>query len=98
MKHVMLQAGFYELRDVIQHSALADHPYRDAERAALYAMLVSLGAMKMMAEQLVQEYPQQRIAAQFIVDFATDGEGDMHGAIAKLEEPEPRRRWRGGAM
>jgi hypothetical protein len=39
-----------------------------------------------------------RIAAQFIVDFATDGEGDMGGAIAKLEEElEPRRRWRGGA-
>jgi hypothetical protein len=51
----------------------------------------------MMTERLMQDYPQHRIAAQAIVDFASDGEGDMRGAIAKLEEPEPRRRWRGGA-
>ena len=69
----------------------------DAERAALYAMLVSLGATKIMAERLMQDYPQHRIAAQAIVDFASDGESDMRGAIAKLEEPDARRRWRGGA-
>jgi hypothetical protein len=42
-------------------------------------------------------YPQYRMAAQGIVDFASDGEGEMRGAITKLEEPEPRQRWRGGA-
>jgi len=40
----------------------------------------------------VAGYGQQRP-----VDLASDDDGDMRGAIAKLEEPEPRRRWRGGA-
>jgi hypothetical protein len=85
--------------NVIQHNFGFPRVMRaeGAERAALYAMLVSLGATKMMAEQLMQEYPQYRIATQRIVDFASDGEADMRGAIAKLEEREPRRRWRGGA-
>jgi hypothetical protein len=73
------------------------HRAEDAEREALYSILVSLGATKLMAERLMQKYPQHRIAAQAIVDFASDGEGDMRGAIAQLEEPEPRLRWRGGA-
>jgi hypothetical protein len=52
----------------------------------------------MMAEQLMQDYAQYRIAAQLNVDFASDGESDMRGAIATLEEElEARRRWRGGA-
>jgi hypothetical protein len=38
-----------------------------------------------------------RIAALAIVVFASDGESDMRGAIANLEEPDARRRWRGGA-
>jgi hypothetical protein len=80
--------------NVIQHDFGFPRVTEDAERAALYAMLVSLGATKMMAEQLMQDYPQHRIAAQFIVVFASDGEGDMRGTIAKLEEPEPWRRWR----
>jgi hypothetical protein len=86
--------------NVIQHDFGFPRVIRaeDAERAALYAMLVSLGATKMMAERLIQDYAQYRIAAQFNVDFARDGESDMRGAIAKLEEePEARRRWRGGA-
>ena len=62
----------------------------DAEGEALYAMLVSLGATKLMAERLMQDYPQHRTAAQAIVD----GEGDMRG---KIEADEPWRRWRGGA-
>jgi hypothetical protein len=73
--------------NVIQHDFGFPRVIRaeDAEREALYAMLVSLGATKMMAERLMQDYPQHRIAAQAIVDFASDGEGDMRGAIAKLE-------------
>ena len=43
-------------------------------------------------EGLMQDYPQHRIAAQAIVDFASDGEGDMRGAIAELDGEAP---WRG---
>jgi hypothetical protein len=68
-----------------------------AEREPLYAMLVSRGATKMMAERLMQDHPQHRIAAQAIIDFASEGESDIRGAIVQIEEPEPERRWRGGA-
>lgn len=67
----------------------------DAELEALYAMLVSLGATKMMAVKLMESFPEHRSACQAIVDFATDGEADMRGAIARLEDL-PQRRWRGG--
>ncbi len=69
----------------------------DVERAALYAMLVSLGATKMMAERLMQDFPQHRTACQAIVDFASDGEGDIKGLIAQLDGEQPWRRDRGGA-
>jgi hypothetical protein len=64
----------------------------DVERAALDAMLVSLGATKMMAERLMHEFPQHATSCQAIVDFAGDGEGDMRGAIAELDGEAP---WRG---
>jgi hypothetical protein len=44
----------------------------DAEVSALYAMLVSLGATKMMAETLMRDYPAHETACQVIVDFATE--------------------------
>jgi hypothetical protein len=72
-------------------------PLRGAEREALYAMLVSLGATKLMAERLMEDYPHHAGACQAIVDFASDGESDIRGAIAQLEEDEAPRRWRGGA-
>jgi hypothetical protein len=68
----------------------------DDELEALYAMLVSLGATKMMAQRLMQRFPDNAPACQAILDFATDGEGDIRGAIDQLEE-RPTRRWRGGA-
>lgn len=68
----------------------------DPELDALYAMLVSLGATKMMAQKLMENFPEHETACQTIVDFATDGEGDITGAIARLEDL-PQRRWRGGA-
>lgn len=49
----------------------------DPELDALYAMLVSLGATKMMAQKLMENFPEHETACQTIVDFATDGEGDM---------------------
>jgi hypothetical protein len=69
----------------------------EAERAALYAMLVSLGATKTMAERLMQDFPQHGTACQAIIDFASDGEGDIKGAIAQIDSEEPWRRDRGGA-
>jgi hypothetical protein len=68
----------------------------DEELETLYAMLVSLGATKMMARRLMQRFPDHAPACQAIVDFTTDGEGDMRGAIDQLVE-RPTRRWRGGA-
>jgi hypothetical protein len=68
----------------------------DAEVSALYAMLVSLGATKMMAENLMRGYPAHETTCQAILDFARDGESDIRGTIARLEE-ERLRPYRGGA-
>jgi hypothetical protein len=87
-------------QNVIQHDFGFPRVARaeDDERAALYAMEVSLGATKMMAERLMEDFPQHATACQAIVDFASDGEGDIRGAIAELEDEEtPWRRERGGA-
>jgi hypothetical protein len=35
----------------------------------------SLGAIRMMAERLMQDYPQHGTACQAIIDFASDGGG-----------------------
>jgi hypothetical protein len=67
------------------------------EREALYAMLVSLGATKLMAERLMQNFPHHRTACQAIVDFASDGEGDIGVTIAQLDGEQPWRPDRGGA-
>ena len=68
--------------NVIQHDFGFPRVIRaeNAEREALYALLVSLGATKLMAERLMQAYPQHRTACQAVVDFATDGEGDYEGS------------------
>jgi hypothetical protein len=68
----------------------------DAEVSALYAMLVSLGATKMMAQTLMRDYPAHETMCQAIVDFATDGESDIRGTIVRLDEERPRP-YRGGA-
>jgi hypothetical protein len=85
---------------VIRHDFGIQHDFgfprlvraEDEERAALDAMLVSLGATKNMAERLMQAFPQHGNSCQAIVDFASDGEGDMRGAIAELDGEAP---WRG---
>ena len=85
--------------NVIQHDFGFPRLVRadEAERTALTALLVSLGTTKAMAERLMQDFPRHGTACQAIVDFASDGEGDIRGAIARLDG-EPR--WgdyRGGA-
>jgi hypothetical protein len=91
----------YTDQNVIQHDFGFPRIVRAAEQeeAALYAMVVSLGAMRMMAEKLLRAYPKYRAPCQAIVDCVSDSEGDMRGAIEQLEEenPAPQRRWRGGA-
>jgi hypothetical protein len=77
----------YTNQNVIQHDFGFPRVVNavDDEIESLYAMLVSLGATKMMAQRLMTKFPDHRTACQFIVDFATDGEGDMRGAIDRLE-------------
>lgn len=60
--------------------------HEDAEMGALYALLVSLGAIKMMAEQVMQDFPRHERACQAIADFASDGESDIRGTIALLDD------------
>jgi hypothetical protein len=87
--------------NIIQHDFGFPRIVRPAgqEEDALYAMLVSLGATRIMAERLMRDYPKHRVPCQAIVDFASDGESDMRGAIAQIEEETvaPWRQWRGGA-
>jgi hypothetical protein len=66
-------------QNVIQHDFGFPRLVRaeDAERAALDAMLDSLGATKTMAERLMQDFPRHGTACQAIVDFASDGDGDI---------------------
>jgi hypothetical protein len=86
-------------QNVIQHDFGFPRLVRadDAERAALYAMLVSLGATKTMAERLMQDFPQHGTACQAIVDLASDGEGDIRGAVAQLDGEQPWHRDRGAS-
>jgi hypothetical protein len=64
----------------------ADRPPRRCGDGALYALLVSLGATKMMAEQVMQDFPRHERACQAIADFASDGESDIRGTIALLDD------------
>jgi hypothetical protein len=66
------------LSNVIQHVLGFPRIIRTeaAEREALYAMVVSLGATKLMAERLMQGYPHHAGACEVIVDFASDGEAE----------------------
>jgi hypothetical protein len=86
-------------QNVIQHDFGFPRLVRaeDAERAALDAMLDSLGATKTMAERLMQDFPRHGTACQAIVDFASDGEGDIRGAIGRLDGEQPWHPDRGGA-
>jgi hypothetical protein len=86
-------------QNIIQHDFGFPRLVRadEAERAALYAMLVSLGATRTMAERLMADFPQHARACQAIVDFASDGEGDIRGALARLDGETPWCRDLGGA-
>jgi hypothetical protein len=61
-------------------------PSDDAEPEGLYAVLISLGLTKTMAERLMRDFPRNGMAGQATVNFATDGEGDVRVTIAQLDQ------------
>jgi hypothetical protein len=69
----------------------------DDEARALTALRLVLGAAKTAAADLMRNYPGHEALGQAIIDFASDGESDIAGAMAALEERMPRYRDRGGA-
>jgi hypothetical protein len=68
----------------------------DVEVSALYSLCIVVSAAKRAALELMRDYPEHATMCQAIADFATDGESDIRGTIARLEE-ERRRQERGGA-
>ena len=69
----------------------------DEEAMALAALRRLLDAAKKAAIDLLRHFPEHRALAQAVIDFAGDGESDIAGALATLEERMPRHRERGGA-
>ncbi len=69
----------------------------DEEVTSLVALRRLLDAAKKGAIELMRRYPEYRASAQAVIDFAEDGESDIAGALAALEERMPRHRERGGA-
>jgi hypothetical protein len=66
----------------------------DAEVSALYSLCIVVSAAKRAALDLMHEYPEHGTMCQAIADFATDGESDIRGTIARLDEGKGQ--WRGG--
>jgi hypothetical protein len=62
----------------------------DAEISALYSLCIVVSAAKRAALDLMRDYPEHTTMCQAIGDFATDGEGDIRGTIARLEEERRR--------
>jgi len=71
--------GYVASKQRIVHSA-------DAEMKELHALCAIVSAAKHSAIELMRSYPEHRIMCEAIADFATDGESDIRGAIAKLDE------------
>jgi hypothetical protein len=69
----------------------------DDEATALNALRLVLGAAKMAAAELMRHYPDYAALGQAVIDFASDGESDIAGALAALEDRMPRYSDRGGA-
>jgi hypothetical protein len=69
----------------------------DEEAAELYALEIVLGAARNAAAKLMQRYPDHATLSQSILDAVSDGESDIRGAIAALDDSRPRHADRGGA-
>jgi hypothetical protein len=63
----------------------------DAQIAALHALRIAVSTAKRGALDLMHNHPEYASMCQAIADFATDGEGDIRGALAELDEEERRR-------
>jgi hypothetical protein len=86
--------GYVDQTTTRERPAIGDTA--DAEIEALYSMLIVVSAARRRAFDLMRDYPRHASVCQAIVDFATDGEGDIRGAIAKLDDEAPHRRDRSG--
>jgi len=69
----------------------------DEEWKALTTLSLILDAAKQGATELMRRYPEHRASAQAVIDFASDGESDIAGALAGVEARMPQYRERGGA-
>jgi hypothetical protein len=67
----------------------------EAEVSALNFLCIVVSAANRAALELMREYPKHATMCQAIADFATDGESDIHGTIAALENGQRRRPYRG---
>jgi hypothetical protein len=69
----------------------------DDEATALDALRLALGATKTAARHLMRRYPDHAALGRSIIDSASDGESDIVGTLAALDERMPRHPDRGGA-
>jgi hypothetical protein len=69
----------------------------DEEWKALTTLRLVLEAARTAAADLMRRYPDHATLGQTIIDLAGDGESDVAGALAALDDRMPRRPDRGGA-
>jgi hypothetical protein len=67
----------------------------EAEVSALNFLCIVVSAANRAALELMREYHKHATMCQAIADFETDGESDIHGTIAALENGQRRRPYRG---
>jgi hypothetical protein len=69
----------------------------DEEWKALTTLRLVLEAARMAADDLMRHYPDHATLGQAVIDLTSDGESDVAGALAALDDRMPRRPDRGGA-
>ena len=69
----------------------------DEEWKALTTLRLVLEAARMAADDLMRRYPDHATLGQAVIDLTSDGESDVAGALAALDDRMPRRADRGGA-
>ncbi len=69
----------------------------DEEWKALTTLRLVLEAARMAADDLMRRYPDHATLGQAVIDLTSDGESDVAGALAALDDRMPRRPDRGGA-
>ena len=81
----------YTDQPTLERPRVANTNTADAELVALYALCIVVSAAKRSAIEMMHDFPEHATMCQAIADFATDGEGDIRGALAELDEEERRR-------